>query len=115
MEVITLSGVIILCIALIYKYDKNIDKKSQGEIFQDEQESNDIELIKIKQEPKIININPESDLNSIKKDLHEIKNTLSFFKTLLEIAITFIIIKYIILAIIISEVGDKLSRILRTF
>ncbi len=121
MNVITISGIVLLCIALILKNkppkitkQDNTSEPTIENFHEDSKVENYAEIINI--EPKLnLEITPESDLENIKKELHEINNTLSFFKGLAEIIIILIIIKYIVIAAIITQTGDSILKILNTF
>lgn len=84
MNVITISGIVLLCIALILKNkppkitkQDNTSEPTIENFHEDSKVENYAEIINI--EPKLNSeIAPESDLENIKKELHEINNTLSF-------------------------------------
>ncbi|CUP35356.1 Uncharacterised protein [[Clostridium] symbiosum] len=99
MNGIVAIGIVILCIALFFKTKPKESIEEKDNNIQDTEEI--IQITEFIQ---------ESEIESIKKELHEINNTLSFFKSIVQIIIIFIIIKYIILATVITQAGNVFSK-----
>lgn len=109
MNALIAIGIIMLCIALFFKTKpkESETKTNTIEVIEDEIQTQKINYQEIK-------IQEETESETIIKELKKINHTLSFFKDLITIFITFIIIKYIVIIIFFTKTTSTLYETLNT-